>query len=200
MTGRADRWIRWTTTNHRMRSAARTDPGNRVLPAHADAGRDARTARLGGRAHPAVGGRDDRGGVHDAASRVKVGQSRRGAALVTAGRWQRCEPGRERGRRAADSHRPAHRSLAVVRADLLLRAAAPPREGPGRPALAAWPEIAQAGNFPRFRENHVTRVPDHARVSPGSAGISAGLRRALSGRAGPARKPSLQSRGLHRRR
>jgi predicted ATPase len=53
--------------HNRVRDVAGADRRDRVLPAHARPGRAARPARLGRRAYPAVGGRDDRRRVDHAA-------------------------------------------------------------------------------------------------------------------------------------
>lgn len=110
----------------RVRGLARPDRWDRLLPAHAHAGRDARAARVGGCTDPAVRGRHDRRSVHNAAGRVKVGQQRRGSAVVTADRRQRRKLGRQCGCRSAHDHRTPHSRLAVVRTDLLLRVADAP--------------------------------------------------------------------------
>src|SRR5215469_5430284 len=59
--------------NDRLRGAVGADRRDSLLPAHAHAGRVARAARLGRRADPAVGGRDDRGRVDHTAGRLPRG-------------------------------------------------------------------------------------------------------------------------------
>jgi hypothetical protein len=65
--------------NDRMRGPARPDRGHGLLLAYASARGTARPAGLGGCADAAVGGRDDRRGVDDAAGRLA--KRRRGSSL-----------------------------------------------------------------------------------------------------------------------
>ena len=99
-----------------------------------------REAWAGGRTDSAVGGRDGRGGVDDAADGLAVRRPERAPAVGAAGSRQRGEPGCERRSRRADGDGPGDRGVAVVRADRLVRAAdapGPPRRRQRRPEGSA---------------------------------------------------------------
>ncbi len=125
MTGRADQWIRWTTTGCVALLALIAGTVSylhmhALVAMHGQPGWVAALTPLSA------------DGMIVAASTTLLAESRaarpgRRAAVVAAGRGQRGEPGSQRRRRAADSHRAADRRVAVVRADLLLRAAHAPR-------------------------------------------------------------------------
>ena len=94
MSAGADRWIRWTTTGC-VGLLALIAGTVSYLYRH-PAGGVARAAGVGGGADAAVGGRDDRGGIDDAASRLMRRAAWREAALGASCRRQRGEPGRQR--------------------------------------------------------------------------------------------------------
>ena len=102
--------------DNRLCGATGADRRHRLLPAYAHASGTARPTGLGRGADSAIGGRDDRGGIHHTARRLTVGQSRRRSALGVADCWQRRQPGRQRRRGRTNPDWPRHRGMAIIRA------------------------------------------------------------------------------------
>jgi hypothetical protein len=120
----ADRWIRWTTTGcvallALIAATVSYLHMHMLVELHGQPG-------WGGCAYSVLGGRDDRGCLHDSAGRLALWWPRRVPAVVAACCGQRGESCRQRGGRRADSDRTGDRSLALVRTDWVLRAADAP--------------------------------------------------------------------------
>jgi hypothetical protein len=112
-----------------LRRDAGADRRDGLVSAHALAGGAARAAGVGCRTDAYVGGRDDRRGVDDTASRLAQRPTGRIAAVGVAGGWQYSKPCCKRRSRTADHDGPGDRRVAVVLTDRRIRAA----DAPGPP-------------------------------------------------------------------
>jgi hypothetical protein len=111
-------WMRTSSTKAGLVAGA--DRGHGLIPAYAPAGGVARAARLGGRPHAFVGGRDDRGRVDHIAGRLTVG----------AGRWVL-----PWARLVAGSVASLAANVAVAEPSLIGR------------VIAAWPSFALTASY-----------------------------------------------------